>query len=175
MTNPASLSFPEMSNLMAKMPTYSTYRSADEAAEAERVFRHAMGFMLKECGEHLLGIAETRSQILSTEMEQMIDSLIDRISLIFRRLDREGVVSLVGNSASAIAELEALDTRLILMIEEAMNLVRNLETEVPAASWFKTDADRLSIGLACFSEMAEERNYLLGLGWESEFQWTGGR
>jgi hypothetical protein len=175
MTNPASLSFPEMSNLMAKMPTYSRYRTAAEAAEAERVFRHALGFMLKECGEHLLCIAETKPQFLSGEMEQMIDRLVDRISQIFRRLDREGVVSLVGDSAATIAELEDLDTRLILMIEEAMNLVRNLETEVPAASWFQTDADRLNLGLACFSEMAEERNYLLGLGWESEFQRTGGR
>jgi hypothetical protein len=175
MTNPASLSFPEMSNLMAKMPTYSQYRSAEEAAAAERVFRHALGMMLKECGEHLLGIAENKAQILSSDMEQMIDALVDRISLIFRRLDREGVVSLVGNSAATIAELEELDTRLILMIEEAMNLVRNLETDVPAASWFQTDADRLSFDLAVFSEMTEERNYLLGLGWESEFQWTGGR
>ena len=175
MTNPASLSFPEMTNLMAKMPTYSQYLSAEEAAEAERVFRHAMGYMLKECGEHLLCIAETKSNILSGEMEQMIDGLVQRISLIFRRLDREGEVSLVGDSAATIAELEDLDTRLILLMEEAMNLVRNLETDVPAASWFKTDADRLTIGLACFSEMAEERNYLLGLGWESEFQWTGGR
>lgn len=175
MTNPASLNFPEMSNLMAKMPTYSRYCSAAEAAEAERVFRQAMGFLMKECGEHLLGIAENKAQILSSEMEHRIDDLIDRISLIFRRLDREGTVSLVGNSAATIAELEALDIRLILMIEEAMNLVRNLGTEVPAASWFKTDADQLTIDLACFSEMAEERNYLLGLGWESEFQWTGGR
>jgi hypothetical protein len=175
MTNPASLSFPEMSDLMAKMPTYSRYCSAAEAAEAERVFRQAMGFLMKECGEHLLGIAENKAQILSSEMEQRIDDLIDRISLIFRRLDREGTVSLVGNSAATIAELEALDIRLILMIEEAMSLVRNLETEVPAASWFKTDADKLTVDLACFSEMAEERNYLLGLGWESEFQWTGGR
>jgi hypothetical protein len=133
-----------------------------------------MGMMLKECGEHLLGIAENKAQILSTEMEQMIDDLIDRIGIIFRRLDREGTVSLIGDSDATIAELEALDIRLILMIEEAMNLVRNLETEVPAASWFKTDADRLTVGLACFSDMAEERNYLLGLGWESEFNWTGG-
>lgn len=175
MTNPASLSFPEMSNLMAKMPVYSQYRSAAEAADAERVFRHALGFMLKECGEHLLGIAENKAQILNSDMEQRIDDLIDRISLIFRRLDREGEICLVGDSAGMIAELEALDTRLILMIEEAMNLVRNLETDVPAASWFQTDADQLIIGLACFSEMAEERNHLLGLGWESEFQWTGGR
>jgi hypothetical protein len=55
------------------------------------------------------------------------------------------------------------------MIEEAMNLVRDLETEIPAASWFKTEADRLTRDLVDFSEMTEERNYLLGLGWESEF------
>ncbi len=55
------------------------------------------------------------------------------------------------------------------MIEEAMNLVRHLETDVPAASWFKGEAARLTRGLADFSEMTEERNYLLGLGWESEF------
>ncbi len=55
------------------------------------------------------------------------------------------------------------------MVEQALALVRNLGTDVPAASWFQTDADRLSLGLATFSEMAEERNYLLGLGWESEF------
>jgi len=175
MTNPASVSFPEMSNLMSKMPTYSRYCSAAQAAEAERIFRHAMGFMLKECGEHLLGIAENKSHILSTEMEQRIDDLVDRISHIFRRLDREGTVTLIGNSAATIAELEALDIRLILLIEEAMNLVRNLETDVPAASWFQKDADRLTVDLACFSEMTEERNYLLGLGWESEFQWTEGR
>jgi hypothetical protein len=175
MTNPASLSFPEMSNLMAKMPSYSDYRTEADAAEAERHFRHALGYMLKECGEHLLAIAETKSQILNIEMENRIDDLVGRISLIFRRLDREGVVSLVGGNAAAIAELEELDTRLILMIEEALNIVRNLEIDVPAESWFKNDADQLTIGLACFSEMAEERNYLLGLGWESEFQWTGGR
>jgi hypothetical protein len=175
MTNPASVSFPEMSNLMSKMPTYSSYCSEAQAAEAERIFRHAMGFMLKECGEHLLGIAENKSHFLNIEMEQRIDDLIDRISRIFRRLDREGTVTLIGDSAATIAELEALDIRLILLIEEAMNLVRNLETEVPAASWFQADADRLTVDLACFSEMAEERNYLLGLGWESEFQWTEGR
>ncbi len=120
-------------------------------------------------------IAENKSHILNIEMEQRIDDLIDRISRIFRRLDREGTVTLIGDSAATIAELEALDIRLILLIEEAMNLVKNLETEVPAASWFQTDADRLTVDLACFSEMAEERNYLLGLGWESEFQWTEGR
>jgi len=165
----ASISFNEMTTLMAKMPTYTDYRSAADAADAERIFRRAMGYLLKECGHHLLTVAEKKSQILNSDMEQMIDALIERIGLIFRRLDREGLVCLVGDCDTTIAELEELDTRLILMIEEALGLVRDLETDVPAASWFKTEADRLSRDLAYFSEMTEERNYLLGLGWESEF------
>ena len=173
MCSAASLSFAEMTSLMAKMPTYETYRTALEAADAERHFRRALGEMLKECGDHLLTVAEQKSQLLGLDQERMIDALIDRIGLIFRRLDREGVVCLVGDCDTTIAELEELDARLILMIEEALGLVRNLETEVPAKSWFQSDANRLSQDLASFSEMAEERNYLLGLGWESEFTWHG--
>lgn len=165
----ASISFTEMTTLMEKMPIYASYRTEGDAATAERVFRRAMGLLLKECGDHLLTVAEKKSQLLSSEMEQMIDALIERIGMIFRRLDREGLVCLVGDCDSTISELEELDTRLILMIEEAMSLVRNLETDVPAASWFQTEATRLSRDLANFSEMTEERNYLLGLGWESEF------
>jgi len=165
----AKLTIPELTSLMAKMPEYRDYLSAMEAAEAEHIFRHALGLLLKECGERLLNIADNKAQILSDEMEQTIDQLVDRIALIFRRLDREGEVSLVGNQATTIAELEELDIRLILMVEQALSLVRNLGTDVPAASWFQAEADRLSNGLATFSEMAEERNYLLGLGWESEF------
>jgi len=171
----ASLSFSAMTSLMEKMPVYTNYTTAAEAAEAEREFRRALGQRLKDCGDHLLTVVEKRAQFLSSEMEQTIDGLIERIGLIFRRLDREGVVCLVGDCNATIAELEELDTRLILMIEEAMSLVHNLETEVPAASWFQNDAGRLSLDLADFSDMTEERNYLLGLGWESEFTWKGSR
>jgi hypothetical protein len=169
----ARISFNELTALMEKMPVYTSYRTEGEAAQAERVFRRALGVLLKECGNHLLNVVEKKSQILSSEQEHMIDALVDRIGLIFRRLDREGVVCLVGDCASTIHELEELDTRLILLVEEALQLVRNLGTEVPAADWFKHDAGRLSHDLADFSEMAEERNYLLGLGWESEFTLSG--
>lgn len=165
----AHISFNEMTTLMEKMPIYQNYRSLEEAATAERVFRHAMGLMLKECGHHLLTVTEKKSQIMNADMEKTIDLLIERIGLIFRRLDREGLVCLVGDCNSTINELEELDTRLILMIEESMKLVRDLETDVPSASWFEKEAQRLSQGLAAFGEMTEERNYLLGLGWESEF------
>ena len=169
----AKISFQEMTSLMEKMPVYSSYRSERQAAAAERVFRRALGLMLKDCGDHLLNVVEKRSQILSSEHERLIDSLVDRIGLIFRRLDREGTVCLIGDCDSTIHELEELDTRLILLVEEALQLVRNLGTDVPSADWFKNDAGRLSHDLANFSEMTEERNYLLGLGWESEFTMPG--
>lgn len=165
----ASVSFPELTGLMDRMPDYRQYRTNAEAADKEREYRRALGLMLKDCGEHLLGVAEKKSQLLSSEMQAMIDGLVDRIAVIFRRLDREGLVCLVGDHQTTICELEDLDIRLIQLIEQAMDLVKGLETGVPAASWFASDAALLSRDLADFSEATEERNYLLGLGWESEF------
>ena len=171
MRSSARISILEMAALMEKMPSYSTYRTENHAAEAERTFRRALGIILKECGDHLLTIAETKAQIFSSDQEAKIDALIDRIGMIFRRLDREGEVCLVGHCDNTINELEELDTRLILVMEKATELVRKLESDIPASTWFKSEADRLCRDLSTFSDMTEERNYLLGLGWESEFSW----
>jgi len=173
MASTASVSFPVMTSLLAKMPVYTAYRTESEAAAAERVYRQALGAVLRHCGDHLMTVLERRPQALSGEQEHLISGLVERIARIFRRLDREGVVCLVGDCHATINELEELDARLILMVEQALTLARNLGPDVPAAAWFKDDAGRLGHDLESFSEMAEERNYLLGLGWESEFRWPG--
>ncbi len=173
MMTTARLSSNALIELMERMPAYRTYRTAEDAAAAERTFRHALGLLLKDCGNRLLNVSERKSQYLGAEQNAMIDVLIDRITAIFRRLDREGDVCLVGDCSATIAELEDLDMRLILLVEQATLLVADLEGGVPAATWFQQEAGRLSQGLETFSEMAEERNYLLGLGWESEFTWPG--
>jgi hypothetical protein len=173
MARTARVSFPAMTSLLRRMPRYASYRTEAEAAAAERVFRGALGAVLTDCRNHLQNVLERKSQILGSEHEYLIEGLLDRIGRIFRRLDREGRVCLVGDCLATIAELEALDTQLILMVEDALALARNLVPEVPAAAWFKHDAGRLWSELESFSEMTEERNYLLGLGWESEFGWPG--
>jgi hypothetical protein len=173
MPRAASISFAEMTFLMEEMPHYDSYTTLEEAAGAEKTFRQALGMLLKECGDHLLTVAETQPRLLTAEQEATIDALIDRIGAIFRRLDREGVICLVGDCEATIAELEEIDTRLILLVEEALNLVRSLPNSTCATTWFKEEASLLSRDLAAFSEAAEERNYLLGLGWESEFAWHG--
>ena len=172
MATAARISFAQLTSLMLQMPTYENYRTLDDAADAERIYRQAMGLMLKECGDQLLNVAELRAPMLDSEQQYMIDVLIDRIGAIFRRLDREGVVCLVGDCEATIAELEELDTRLILLIEESLNLVRRLTRNPEPSTWFKAEAPLLSQDLAAFSEATEERNYLLGLGWESEFDWN---
>ena len=58
MCNAASVSFPELTTLMEKMPAYTKYRTESDAAGAERIFRRALGLMLKDCGDHLLNVAE---------------------------------------------------------------------------------------------------------------------
>jgi hypothetical protein len=169
----AHISYAELISLMDRMPSYNTYLTREEAESAEKDFRQALGHMLKECGEQLLNLAEKQRPCLAEEQEIVIDVLVERISAIFRRLDREGVVCLVGDCESTIAELEELDTRLILLIEETIALVRTLQGDVRSLGGFKEVATLLSRDLAAFSEAAEERNFLLGLGWESEFAWYG--
>jgi hypothetical protein len=173
MATAARLSYAELSSLMLRMPSYNTYRTCEEAEAAERDFRRALGQMLKECGDQLLSVTEARPQLLSSEQQEMIDALINKIGSIFRRLDREGIICLIGDCETTIAELEDIDIRLVLLVEEALDIVCGLSHGVPSTRWFQQDACLLARDLNAFSDAAEERNYLLGLGWESEFNWPG--
>jgi len=165
----ASVSLNEMTILMAHLPRYAVYGSDRRAVDAERVFRRSLGRLLKECGDHLLTVAERSAQTLSGEQEEVIDLLVDHISSIFRRLDREGIVEIAGDPRITVPELEDLDNRLLLLAEESLTLTRTLDDEHPSEAWFQNQAVRLSQDLAELSRTTEERNYLLGLGWESEF------
>ncbi len=171
----ASVSLNEMTTLMEHLPHYDAYRSGRRAVDAERDFRRSLGSLLKECGDYLLTVAETRAQVLSGEQEEIIDLLVDHISSIFRRLDREGQVAIAGDPRETVPELEELDGRLLLLAEHALILTRSLDEQAPSEQWFRHQAVMLSQDLADLSQTAEERNFLLGLGWESEFASMCGR
>jgi hypothetical protein len=175
MPNSATISLAEISFLMQQMPCYHCYQCPEEAAAAERSFRYALGVMLKACGDRLVALAEERARGFDFGEESLIDELIDRIGVILRRLDREGAVSLVGDSDGTIHELEELDARLILLVEEVLTAVGDLLGAAVSARGFQTQASNLRRDLSEFSETTEERNYLLGLGWESEFAWSSRR
>jgi hypothetical protein len=165
----ASISLNEMTRVMERLPSYDAYAAPRRAVDGERAFRRSLGRLLKDCGDHLLTVAEQGALSLSGEQEEIIDLLVDHISAIFRRLDREGQVAIAGDPARTVPELEELDSRLLLLAETALHLTRRLDAAAPAQQWFRHDAVLLGQNLADLHRTAEERNYLLGLGWESEF------
>ena len=171
----ASVSLTEMTSLMEHLPHYDAYVSGRRAVDGEREFRRSLGGLLKECGDHLLSVAERRAQVLSGEQEEIIDLLVDHISSIFRRLDREGHVAIAGDPDETVPELEELDGQLLLLAEHALTLTRSLDEQTPSEHWFRNQAVLLSQDLAALSQTTEERNFLLGLGWESEFAHMSGR
>jgi hypothetical protein len=165
----ATITLHEMTPLLEHLPRYDTYGSRHRAVDHEREFRRSLGMLLRECGNHLLEVAEQRSQMLSQDQEEIIDLLVDHISSIFRRLDREGHVAIAGDAEVTVIELRELDGQLLQLCEDALVLSRDLDLSAPSEAWFRDQAVRLSQDLSDLSRTAEERNYLLGLGWESEF------
>jgi hypothetical protein len=171
----ASVTLTEMTPLIEHLPRYDEYRSAPRAVSDERLFRRSLGLLLRECGNHLLNVAEQRSHYLDDDQNQVIDLLVDHISAIFRRLDREGIVAIAGDPEDTVHELRALDGQLLQLAEDALTLTRDLDGHAPSETWFRNQAILLSQNLADLSRTTEERNYLLGLGWESEFARMRGR
>lgn len=165
----ASVTLNEMTTLIEHLPPYDVYASSRQAVCHERQFRRSLGGLLKECGNHLLNVAEKRGQFLDGDQEEIIDLLVDHISAIFRRLDREGHVAIAGDPEDTVHELRTLDSELLQLAEDALQLTRDLDSYAPSESWFRNQAIQLSQDLAALSRTTEERNYLLGLGWESEF------
>lgn len=163
----ATVGFPEMASLIRRMPDYASYGARSEAASEERVWRLALGRLLKDCGDQLLRVVELNAQIITDEQHDTIDALIERISGIFRRLNREGAVCLPAERRAAIAELEELDLRLLVLLEESLALTAALARDARSSSWFAREAVRLGRDLAALGDAAEERNLLLGLGWEA--------
>jgi hypothetical protein len=168
MKSAATLGHAPVARLIDELPRYETYISRRCAVQGERSFRLAVGRLLKACGDQLLSVAERQPQLITTEQSEMIDGLVEEVGSILRRLNRQGEIKLAGERRDTIAELEEIDLRLVLLLERAFALVEKLENGIAATEWFQRDAARLSRGLEDFEVATEERNFLLGLGWESE-------
>lgn len=164
MTGTATVAYTRLAHVIQRMPSYACYGSTLRAAAEERTWRLALGRQLKECGDRLLRIVEMQPEIITDEQHETIDGIVDEISAIFRRLNRQGQVHLGLGDTGTVAELEEHDLRLILLIEEAHALVSALARDTRSSSWFGREAARLSRDLGTIGAVAEERNFLLGLG-----------
>jgi len=168
MDGAATVGFAELASVIRNMPDYASYDRAAEAVAEERGWRLALGRLLKECGDQLLRVVELHPQLITDEQHDTIDALVERLGSIFRRLNRHGEILLPRDDRAAVAELEEIDLRLLVLLEEALALTAVLARDVRSSSWFTREAPRLSRDLAAFGEATEARNLLLGLSWDTE-------
>jgi hypothetical protein len=170
MVQAARVGLVELTGVIGQLPSYQGYDRRAEADASESGFRLALGRMLKECGDQLLNIVEKQPNLITSEQHDVIDALVDALGVILRRLNRQGLIRLRGGADDTIAELEELDLRLLLLLEEALSLAAELARCAGVTCRFQAEALRLSRRLAEFGKLAESRNFLLGLGWESELR-----
>lgn len=166
----ATLTQSWMMELFEALPHYYGYHRRTRANHDEATFRLALGQRLQDLGQRLLDGVEARPHLLSPEQHELVDMIADDITTVLKLLNRTGVIELDGDPATVIAELQSVDAELMLLLE---SLWRD------GAAMFRGECEdfdpafrSLAACLEAFLRLAEERNRLLGLGWESEFGWT---
>jgi len=158
-----------MLELFDALPHYYGYHRRMNANHDEAAFRLALGQRLQDLGQRLLDGAEARAHLLSEEQHHVVELLTDDITTVLKLLNRSGAIELDGDPETVIPELQAVDAELMLLLE---HLWRNADAlfshDGPV---FDAACATLAASLEAFLRLAEERNSLLGLGWESEFGW----
>ncbi len=170
MIQAATLSPSRVAGLLESTPMYRFYWESPTAQEGERDYRAKIGTLLKECAERLLRVTEGHGPMLAREQMDATDALVDRINEVFKLLNRQGTIRLIGDVSRTLPALESQDMQLYMILEGIWLEVEDLARRIADSRGFLATASRLMADLGSFAEAAEERNRLLGLGWESEFR-----
>ena len=169
MTQAATITPSQMTRIFLSMPQYHFYGHDKTAVKHEHVFRLSLAQMLQEIAERLLNTSELRGTSMSEDRHAAISGAVEDIGTLISHLNRRGRVGIVGSLTETIDELRDLDNKLIMLLEQTWHMsMVVLKPECPAER-FEEGSHYLSLMLRAFADTAEERNRLLGLGWESEF------
>lgn len=170
MIQAATISPARVVKLLDAAPRYRFYWEGPSAQESEKSYRLEIGSLLKECAERLLHVSEADSPLLTREQHESVEDLVEEIGEIFKLLNRQGTIGLIGDISRTVPALERQDLTLYMILERVWMRTEDL-AGLPADSvGFLAEASALRRDLADFVDAAEERNRLLGLGWESEFR-----
>lgn len=167
MASSATVSLTWMTTLFEALPHYDLYGSRHAANAHETAFRLALGQLLQNMGQRLLDMVEARSAALGEGQYEIIDMLADDVGNCLKLLNRTGTIHLADEPDETIYELNSIDTKLMLLLEHLWGSSDKLITG--DGLLFGDLAHDLAAYLQIFLELAEHRNSLLGLGWESEF------
>ncbi len=163
----ATLTPTRMSGIYEALPHYHSYFRRHAANADETEFRLEVGRQLQEMGQQLLDGAEARGHMLGQEQHDLVEMITEDLTTILRLLNRSGVIRMVDDPEITIPQLDTVDRQLILLLERLWADTGDL-LDADGDRFQEVGADMAGC-LAVFLDIAEERNRLLGLGWESEF------
>jgi len=156
-----------MLELYNSLPHYFGYHRRTCANHDEASFRLAIGHRLQDLGQRLLDGADARPHLLTNRQHELIELLAEDITTIMKLLNRTGVIRIGGDLDDAIKELQTIDGELLILIESMWQSANAMF--VSECAGFETASCNLAACFEAFLLLAEERNSLMGLGWESEF------
>lgn len=151
------------------LPQYHFYGHVSTAVKNERSFRMSLGQMLQETAERLLNASEARATTMSRHRHECIEEIVDDLGTLITHLNRRGSIQLAGSTTETIETLRDLDNKLIMLLEQVWHMSQAVLRPDCNGEAFDEGVQYLLLMLQAFAETAEERNQLLGLGWESEF------
>jgi len=159
----------QMTRIFMSLPQYHFYGHVSTAIKNERLFRMSLGQMLQEIAERLLNASETRGSSLSHHQHESLEELVEDVGALITHLNRRGHIQLAGSRSETIETLRDLDNKLIMLLEQVWHMSQAVLRPECNSEAFDEGVQYLALMLQAFAETAEERNQLLGLGWESEF------
>jgi hypothetical protein len=163
-TNPS-----QMTRIFMSLPQYHFYGHLSTATKHERSFRMSLGHMLQEVAERLLNSADSRGTGMNHHQQESLENVVEDVGTLITLLNRRGTIQLGGTVSETIAMLRDLDNKLIMLLEQVWHMSQAVLRPDCNNEAFDEGVQYLTMMLEAFADTAEERNQLLGLGWESEF------
>lgn len=169
MNEAATITPIQMTRIFLSLPQYHFYGHNKTAVKHEHMFRLSLAQMLQEIAERLLNTSELRGAAMSHDHHEALEEAVEDIGALIAHLNRRGQVRIGGSLTETIDELRDLDNKLIMLLEQTWHMSMMVLRPECSCERFDEGAHYLSLMLQAFADTAEERNGLLGLGWESEF------
>lgn len=164
----ATVSTGSLYKVLDNFPDYSRYTTSDQSIESEHRLRTSQAETLRDITNRLLTWCLINEHRVDNQKQEIIEVLLDELSNNIKLLNRHGNVAINGNRMNTIPELEELDSQIVVLLEHMTCCVRRLGGNTPTI--FAVFAQDMSVFLDSCNELLEERNRLLGLGWESEIR-----
>ena len=122
--------------------------------------------MLQDCAQRLVDFSESQTRCLSNDQLLILENCIDGMHTVYERLYRQGEIRI--KTPATIESLKQLDNNIIMTLEFVWENISRMMKIIDDKKLFNKTSTIINKTLCALADTTEERNRLLGLGWESE-------